>query len=285
MPGIETDADLLEAQLQSTLNMIPAYTWYAGASGGLIFVNERYADYLGLPKHHPLRFGADTGVAWHSQCSLLHPDDHEETRRVWSDSLSMSRPGEVSFRIRDAQGNYRWFLSRMEPLRADDGTLLYWIGINLDIEERKQAEFYVADRKRTEERLQQENVALREEVDKASAVPWVLPVLPESTTAACGAVRLDRRASTRESPVSDRARLIRQHRCASRCARASDGVDPGFRGACDTVLTQSTRRVTSTSTNEHGATRGLRRYFSMKRSATCHRRQAAHSLYRPIIRT
>jgi len=168
MPGIEIDADLLEAQLQSTLNMIPAYTWYAGASGGLIFVNERCADYLGLPKHHPLRFGTDTGVAWHSQSALLHPDDHEETRRVWSDSLRMSRPGEVSFRIRDADGHYRWFLSRMEPLRADDGTLLYWIGINLDIEERKQADFYVADRKRTEERLQQENVALREEVEKAS---------------------------------------------------------------------------------------------------------------------
>jgi PAS domain-containing protein len=42
----------LVAQLQATLNVIPAYTWYAALSGGLIFVNKRTADYLGLPKDH-----------------------------------------------------------------------------------------------------------------------------------------------------------------------------------------------------------------------------------------
>ncbi len=46
----------------------------------------------------------------------------------------------MSFRARDAEGGYRWFLSRVEPLRASDGTLLYWMGVTLDIEERKQAE-------------------------------------------------------------------------------------------------------------------------------------------------
>ncbi len=52
----------LEAQLQATLNVIPAYTWYALPSGALTFVNERNANYLGLPKDHPLRFGIDTGA-------------------------------------------------------------------------------------------------------------------------------------------------------------------------------------------------------------------------------
>jgi hypothetical protein len=42
----------------------------------------------------------------------------------------------VSFRARNAEGGYRWFLSRAEPLRSNDGTILYWIGINPDIEER-----------------------------------------------------------------------------------------------------------------------------------------------------
>jgi hypothetical protein len=41
----------VEAQLRATLNMIPAYTWYAPPSGGLTFVNERCADYLGLRKN------------------------------------------------------------------------------------------------------------------------------------------------------------------------------------------------------------------------------------------
>jgi hypothetical protein len=136
------------AQLRNTLNTIPAYTWYAVPSGGLAFVNERCADYLGLPRNHPLRFGTHTGAEWDSHIPLLHPDDHEETRRVWSNCLSRGCAGEVTFRVRNAEGGYRWFLSRAEPLRASDGTLLYWIGINLDIDERKQAEFYLAEGQR-----------------------------------------------------------------------------------------------------------------------------------------
>src|ERR1700740_1130885 len=99
----------LEAQLQATLNMIPAYTWYAVPSGALTFVNKRCADYLGLPKDDPLRFGIDNGAAWDSHISLLHPDDHEETRRVWSTCLRKGCAGQVSFRVRNAAGEYRWF--------------------------------------------------------------------------------------------------------------------------------------------------------------------------------
>ena len=138
----------LEAQLRATLNVIPAYTWYAAPSGALTFVNERCADYLGLPNDHPLRFGNDTGAAWDSHIPLLHPDDREESRRAWSICLSTGNAGEFSFRIRSAEGGYRRFLSRAEPLRGKDGTLLYWIGVNLDIEEREQAEFYLAEGQR-----------------------------------------------------------------------------------------------------------------------------------------
>src|SRR6266567_7472133 len=144
----ETVHVTLEAQLQATLNVIPAYTWYAAPSGALTFVNQRCADYLGLPKDHPLRFGIDTGAAWDSHIPLLHPDDHEETRRVWSRCLKTGSAGEVSFRVRNADGAYRWFLSRAEPVRAKDGTLLYWIGINFDIEDRKRGDFYLAEGQR-----------------------------------------------------------------------------------------------------------------------------------------
>src|SRR3954468_1574836 len=130
----------LDAQLQATLNVIPAYAWYALPSGGLTFVNERTANYLGLPKDHPLRFGIDTGAAWDSHISLLHPDDREESRRVWSVCLSSGSAFENSFRVPNAEGEYRWFLTRVEPLRASDGTLQYWIGVNLDIDEGRRAE-------------------------------------------------------------------------------------------------------------------------------------------------
>ena len=140
--------DSLEARLQTTLNMIPAYTWYAVPSGTLTFVNERYADYLGLAKDDPLRFGVETGVAWDTHIQLVHPDDHEATLKVAAACHRTGSGGQAAFRIRNAEGRYRWFLSRLEPFRGSDGTLLYWVGINLDIEERMQAEFYLAEAQR-----------------------------------------------------------------------------------------------------------------------------------------
>src|SRR5262249_49334031 len=104
------------------------------------FVNERTGDYLGLPKDDPLRFGIDTGAEWDSHIPFLHPDDRDEARRVWSVCINTGAAGENSQRVRNAEGGYRWFLCRVEPLRASDGTLLYWIGVNLDIDERKRAE-------------------------------------------------------------------------------------------------------------------------------------------------
>jgi formate hydrogenlyase transcriptional activator len=139
--------DSLESRLQATLNMIPAHTWYATAKGGLIFANTRNADYGGLPADHALRLGVDTDPAWDSHIQWLHPDDHDETRRVWAHCLRTGSYGQVSFRVRGAQG-YRWFISHAEPLRGSDGKILYWIGINLDIQDRKQAEFYLAEAQR-----------------------------------------------------------------------------------------------------------------------------------------
>jgi len=57
----------LGAQLQATLNIVPAHAWYALPSGALTFVNERTADYLGLPKDHPLRLG------YRHRCGLGFP--------------------------------------------------------------------------------------------------------------------------------------------------------------------------------------------------------------------
>jgi formate hydrogenlyase transcriptional activator len=133
------------AQLRAAANVIPAHVWYATASGGLAFVNSHNADYGGLPHDHPLRFGAVLDAEWDSHIPFLHPDDQEETRRVWSTCLRTGSAGEVVFRVRNAEGGYRWFLSRAEPVRAADGTVLFWIGVHLDIDEQKRAEQELRD--------------------------------------------------------------------------------------------------------------------------------------------
>jgi hypothetical protein len=107
----------LEAQLQATLKIVPAYAWYALPNAALTFLNQRTADYLGLPKDHALRLPAGGAI-------------------------------EGSSRVHNAEGAFRWFLSHAEPIRSANGTLPYWMRVNLDIEERKQAEFYLAEGQR-----------------------------------------------------------------------------------------------------------------------------------------
>jgi len=103
-------------------------------------VNTRTADYLGIPNDHPLRFGINIGATWDEWIPMLHPDDQEEARNYWSNCLRTGETGELSYRVRGAQGDYRWFLTRFEPLRASDGTLLLWVGATLDIEELMRAQ-------------------------------------------------------------------------------------------------------------------------------------------------
>src|SRR3984957_10880101 len=133
------------AQVRAILNVLPAYTWYSVPSGALTFVNKRTAEYLGIPKDHPLRSGIDIGAQWDDWVPLLHPDDQEKSRNYWSNCLRTGEGGEQSYRVRSTQGDYRWFLSRFEPLRASDGNLLLWIGATLDIEELKRSEAYLAE--------------------------------------------------------------------------------------------------------------------------------------------
>jgi PAS domain S-box-containing protein len=128
------------AQVQAILNVLPTYTWYAAPRGALTFVNTRTADYLGIPNDHPLRFGIDIGATWDEWIPLLHPDDQEKARKYWSNCLRTGETGEYSYRVRSAQGDYRWFLARFEPLRASDGNLLLWVGATLDIEELMRAQ-------------------------------------------------------------------------------------------------------------------------------------------------
>src|SRR5260370_15268183 len=93
-------------QLQATLNVIPAYAWYAAPSGGLPFVNKRTADYLGLPKDHPLRFGIDIGAQWDPHIPSMHPDEREESRKAWSTWRRTGEPARFTPRVRIAHGDY-----------------------------------------------------------------------------------------------------------------------------------------------------------------------------------
>ncbi len=129
----------VEANLQVTLNALPTQAWYARASGALAFVNGATADYLGLPSDHPLRFAADFQAPWDAHLVFLHPEDQPTSSRNWAEQIQTWRPRDDQSRILGADGKYRWFLTRAEPLRDSDGQVRYWVGVNIDIDDKKRA--------------------------------------------------------------------------------------------------------------------------------------------------
>jgi formate hydrogenlyase transcriptional activator len=89
---------------------------------------------------------------------VTHSDDLEGIKSRWDDALTSGTAFEVEARFRKGDGNYRWFLTRYNPVRDEEGRVLRWYAACTDIEDRRQ----------TEERLQRENTALRQEINQAS---------------------------------------------------------------------------------------------------------------------
>src|SRR4029077_18243410 len=86
--------------------------------------------------------------------------------------LASGAPYDVEARFRRGDGTFRWLLARFNPLRDEAGQVIRWFVACTDID----------DRKRAEEKLHQENVALREEIDKASMFEEIIGASPVLTT-------------------------------------------------------------------------------------------------------
>ena len=137
--SLNTALSPMEENLQATLDALPIQAWYARASGALAFVNQATAKYLGLPSDHPLGFAGGFEVPWDAHVAFLHPHDRAHSSMNWKETIQSGRAREDQFRILGAHGEYRWFISRAEPLRDSEGQIQYWVGVNIDIDDGKRA--------------------------------------------------------------------------------------------------------------------------------------------------
>jgi PAS domain S-box-containing protein len=134
-----------DIELRQILDLTPQHVAVMGPGQERLFANRAALNYFGLR----LEEWQSRGTLWR-----VHPDDGE--RLLWGPQGGP--PDQYEARFRRYDGEYRWFLVRNSPLHDEQGQITRWYVAGTDIEDRKQAE----------ERLRQENVALREEVDKAS---------------------------------------------------------------------------------------------------------------------
>src|SRR3984957_7562173 len=138
-----------EHSLNLIINTIPALVWSARPDGSAEFFNQHYLEYVGLSAEQVKDWGWTVAV---------HPDDLNGLAGSWQSIMASGERGESEARLRRFDGEYRWFLFRANPLCDESGNIVKWFGINTDIEDRKVAE----------QRLQNENIVLREEVDRFS---------------------------------------------------------------------------------------------------------------------
>jgi PAS domain S-box-containing protein len=139
-----------EQELRHITDAIPQMIIVYSPEGLAVYLNRGTLDYMGL--------SLEEVQAESFRDRVIHPDDVERFRNVRQNGLPKGVPFETEQRVLGKDGKYRWFLSRYNPLKDEQGQIIRWYATATDID----------DRKVTEQRLQNENVALREEVDRAS---------------------------------------------------------------------------------------------------------------------
>jgi formate hydrogenlyase transcriptional activator len=137
-------------ELRRTLDAIPHAITILGPDGKTLGANAFVLDYTGLSLEE---IRADD-----SRVRRFHPDDVARVQAERRKAFLLGQPFEAELRARRRDGQYRWFLIRYHPVRDDDGTITRWYATGTDID----------DRKRADDRVRSENLALREEVDRSS---------------------------------------------------------------------------------------------------------------------
>ena len=149
-----------ERELELLVDMVPVNIGRVSADGLPTFFNKRLIDFLGvdiadLDKPGMSRLAAAIATA-------IHPDDAPGFTEAFGDSLATGEPLFRKYRLHRADGVYRWVENRIEPLRDQDGVIVQWYGVSLDID----------DEVRAQQALQRSERQLQQLIDTVPAVIW-----------------------------------------------------------------------------------------------------------------
>jgi formate hydrogenlyase transcriptional activator len=139
-----------EGELRTIIDMIPQMIAVLAPDGHALYVNDLTLEYTGL--------SGDEARGAEFRRRVFHPEDLERLQEQRHDALMRGEPFENEQRARRHDGHYRWFLIRYRPMRDGHGHVVRWYATATDIDDRKQAE----------DRTRNENLALREEIDRSS---------------------------------------------------------------------------------------------------------------------
>jgi PAS domain S-box-containing protein len=117
-----------EAKFRAIADSMPQMVWSTRPDGFHDYYNARWYEFTGVPA------GSTDGEGWNG---MFHPDDQERAWERWSHCLKTGEPYEIEYRLRRADGVYRWTLGRAQPIRNEQGEITRWFGTCTDIEDLK----------------------------------------------------------------------------------------------------------------------------------------------------
>ncbi len=130
----------------------PQLLWTATAGGNVDYLNGRWKDYTGQT--------LETGNQWSWQ-TVVHADDLPSCIGRWTRALQTGENFESEYRLKRADGVYRWHLGRAYPMRNEYGDVLHWVGTCIDIDDKKRAETELIQANTTlEKRVTERTMAL-----------------------------------------------------------------------------------------------------------------------------
>ena len=121
-------SDIAVADFRLLADAMPQIVWTATADGWIDWYNSRWFVYTGQT------FEEAAGWGWRA---VHHPDDLQEVMRRWPHSIETGEPFDMEFRLKGADGAFRWFLTRVLAIRNAAGAIVKWVGTNTDIHEQR----------------------------------------------------------------------------------------------------------------------------------------------------
>ncbi len=118
-----------EQDLETLANNISQLAWMADPSGHIFWYNQRWYRYTGS------NLAEMEGWGWEK---VHHPGHIAHVLESWSQALREGTPWEDTFPLRSNTGEFRWFLSRAEPIRDEHGQIVRWFGTNTDVTDQRQ---------------------------------------------------------------------------------------------------------------------------------------------------
>jgi PAS domain S-box-containing protein len=142
-----------EQRFRALAQALPNHVWTASPDGMLDWFNDRVYEYSGFS------VGELDGQSW---AQMVHPDDLPAAAERWQSALATATVYEMEFRLRQADGSYRWHITRAVPVKDAAGSVVRWIGTNTDIQEQRETRSKLESLNRTLEERVAERTADRD---------------------------------------------------------------------------------------------------------------------------